>query len=524
MKINKFKQNIINGMFLLSLGAMIFFPNNVFASTVVPPETQTKVNAKEEVKKDTKKPEIVWAYVYNSEFHMEVIDEGGYDQEDIIFEIDGKKSKDGKIGLKVDVPSKLTLTIEDLAGNKLVESFSITMENQILKGADEISEKIKSKIEKNQESDYKVIGEYDFVVEGEYGKILDVYKAFKNVILREFGPHNQGDILISTAGLSVDKEYKSHLNKEGIFTFKISHVFYTKDTLDVYVYVDNDGVKYTNINDMNVKNPGLISGPSVRLKDFIEFDLIKDGYTPVTSYIVSKDMETGKMVDLNENISLEDDKYYKFSFKNILTNKEYFIEFKKAQPIEIKTASYSDVRGDHWAFYSIKELTLNSFINGYPDNTFRPNANITVREFATILSRYRSNLELKSLKPVLEEHYIQGINGEWGYIETKSILSTIPRFKIGTFNFTDINRPITREEVAFLISNSVNLDMGEIRVMPSDILTSPYSMEILNLIGSDVIKGYPDYTFKPTNKITRAEIATIFERLLYSEKENNIYK
>ncbi|MBQ9279883.1 MAG: S-layer homology domain-containing protein [Clostridia bacterium] len=41
---------------------------------------------------------------------------------------------------------------------------------------------------------------------------------------------------------------------------------------------------------------------------------------------------------------------------------------------------YSDIE-NHWAKENILEFTQNEILNGYSDNTFRPNENVTVAEF-----------------------------------------------------------------------------------------------------------------------------------------------
>lgn len=498
------KTLINRGIILVSL-LLLFIPNISHATTPPPAPPADKT-----------KPTITFAYVLDEKFYIEIDDEGGFGEEPFEVTIDGEDVDDfDPDGYEVDVPSKIIIKITDAAKNSIEQTFNVTMSDQILSG--KVPEKIKDKISKNQESDVDVLKGFNRVVEGDYNKVLNIYNTFEDIILDEFGPHNDGDIVITGTGLNVDNDYNVTLNKEGLFSFKIGHIFYTQDTFNVYVYVDNDGVKHTNINDIKVVNSGLIDQSSVKLLDFLVFDLFKEGYKPVTTYIMAKDVETGKIVSLEESINIEDDKLYKYSLHDILSGKDFFIEFKKPKPIEVKSASYPDVKGDHWAFYSIKNLTLNSFINGYPDGTFKPSANITVREFSTMLSRYLSKIDKSKLQPVVEDYYLGAVEGEWGSSETKAVLSTIPRSKMSLFNLTYLDRPIMREEVALLLSSNLVLEVKEINSLPIDTLTSKYSMELFNVIAAGLMKGYPDNTFKPALGITRAEVATIFDRLLFPD-------
>lgn len=463
-----------------------------------------------------KEPEVEYAYMLDGKFYIGIKDQDRLKKNPYSAVIDGEDVDSFKDGFKIEqYPTILILDIESKSGKTTEALFNIGMPNEILEG--KVSKKIEAQIKKNQESNISFFDGFDHIIEGEYNKIVNIYDLFKSLILKEFGPHNEGDITItSKAGLTIDKDYNVLLDKEGMLSFRVGHTFYTDDYVNVYIYVDNKGVKYTNIEDFHIINPGLISKDSIKLIDFIEFELTKDGYEPDTSYLVAKDVNSGRNIELNSELELEDGKHYKYRIYDILSEKEYIIEFMKPKAVEIGTASYSDVPGKHWAFYSIKNLTLSEFISGYPDKTFRPDANITVREFSTILSRYLSNLDNNKLKPVVESYYIGG-SANWGLIETKAVLSTIPRYKMSSFSITNIDRPISREEVSFLIANNVNLELKKSYKTPFDSMTSKYPIEVLSMISSGIMEGYPDGTFKPSLNITRAEIATIFNKLINSE-------
>ena len=48
----------------------------------------------------------------------------------------------------------------------------------------------------------------------------------------------------------------------------------------------------------------------------------------------------------------------------------------------------------------------------------------------------------------------------------------------------------------------------------TDLSKSLNPEDIQKLLAIDVLKGYPDNTFRPNNNITRAEIASIFNKLM----------
>lgn len=49
--------------------------------------------------------------------------------------------------------------------------------------------------------------------------------------------------------------------------------------------------------------------------------------------------------------------------------------------------SFSDVKATHWAYSNIQALVANDLTSGFPDNTFRPDAQITRAQFASFLNR-----------------------------------------------------------------------------------------------------------------------------------------
>ena len=50
------------------------------------------------------------------------------------------------------------------------------------------------------------------------------------------------------------------------------------------------------------------------------------------------------------------------------------------------TAGFSDIQG-HWALAEINKAAENGWVNGYPDNTFRPDNNITRAEAMAMINR-----------------------------------------------------------------------------------------------------------------------------------------
>ena len=108
--------------------------------------------------------------------------------------------------------------------------------------------------------------------------------------------------------------------------------------------------------------------------------------------------------------------------------------------------------------------------------------------------------------------------GHWAKENIDSLTSKkiITGYTDGTFK---PNNNITREEVSKILSSYI----GE-KEVENDKLTDiegRWSTKFIkHLVSEEIITGYPDGTFKPSNSVTRAEFATIAYK--YLERENKL--
>lgn len=166
-------------------------------------------------------------------------------------------------------------------------------------------------------------------------------------------------------------------------------------------------------------------------------------------------------------------------------------------------------------------ITLNrkdhmAYMVGYPDKTFRPSRSMTRAELAAVLYNISilpnaggENSIFKDIKPMdwfaIKVNVIGGYNVMSGY-EDKS--------------FRPLNG-ITREEFASVMA----------RFIPATDKTNPFSDSqdrwssdaIGALYQAGYITGYPDGTFKPEKEITRAEVASIINKMLDRKADSQAY-
>ena len=151
-----------------------------------------------------------------------------------------------------------------------------------------------------------------------------------------------------------------------------------------------------------------------------------------------------------------------------------------------------------------------AYIMGYPDGTVQPEGEITRAEACTIFFRLLTDSS--------RDYYFSKTNdysdvnaGDWfnNAISTLSNAGIVTGYNDGTFR---PNQPITRGEMAKIIANFANLKSGDKTFTD---LAGHWSKTYVELAaGNGWIAGYPDGSFRPDQKITRAETVTMINRVL----------
>ena len=146
------------------------------------------------------------------------------------------------------------------------------------------------------------------------------------------------------------------------------------------------------------------------------------------------------------------------------------------------------------------------YMFGYPDGTFRPNAQLTRAEFAAIVHRLLNNSQNHSNIgfPDMQGHWA---SNSISFMAYNGFMIGYPD---GTFR---PNQPITRAEVATVLANVRQLTNFTDNGLLSDIDNHWARQFILAVVNAGAIVGYPDGTFRPDNYITRAEVVIVVNRL-----------
>ena len=154
----------------------------------------------------------------------------------------------------------------------------------------------------------------------------------------------------------------------------------------------------------------------------------------------------------------------------------------------------------------------NGYASGYPDNTFRPDADITRYEvsvlfYALILNEgkgaYASEADMFN-DVLADQWYSEAV----GYLAVAGIING---YEDGAFKG---DNPITRAEFAKIAASFAELNLAS-EISFSDVPASHWAYDyIKSAYNNEWIVGYPDGSFGPDQYITRAEAITIINRIL----------
>ncbi len=191
----------------------------------------------------------------------------------------------------------------------------------------------------------------------------------------------------------------------------------------------------------------------------------------------------------------------------------------------ISFAAFSDLPDGHWAKATVEEMVEAGIISGYTDGTFRPSKEISKIESLILLSRIaglnkyptEATKYLETYTTVLSPYntqykkdvaYLLGV----GVLKEKDLSNLLSSDKI--------NSPLTREEMAVLVTKVLGKEdeatKNSIVVLPFSDTSSisaaakPY---VYYVYTQGIMAGMSDSTFSPKTALTRAQAATVLQRI-----------
>ncbi len=172
---------------------------------------------------------------------------------------------------------------------------------------------------------------------------------------------------------------------------------------------------------------------------------------------------------------------------------------------------FKDIKWQDWYYKYFNTLYKGKIIDGFSDQTIRPNSKLTRDQFIKMI--------IAGLAP---KETFTATNGYWAqpYLDKGKSLNIITDDM-----FDNYTVEITRGEVACIIanvldaygkSNSSEIDMASLQNKISDfnLIKPNQQSSVLKVYASDIITGYPDGSFGAGNGLTRAESMAIIVRIL----------
>lgn len=176
---------------------------------------------------------------------------------------------------------------------------------------------------------------------------------------------------------------------------------------------------------------------------------------------------------------------------------------------------FKDVDINFWGYQAIMDLTQRGIINGYTDNTFRPNANVTRAEFAALLVR---TMDLKATGNT--QTFADVPPSSWYYESVEASKNFLTGYKnsSGALYFYG-DRNAVREDMAVALVKALNLP-----ATPNDNALQRLYSDYSSI--SPALRGYVyaayqnklmqggDGKFEPQANLTRAQAAQLLMNVI----------
>ncbi|MGO0060371.1 chitobiase/beta-hexosaminidase C-terminal domain-containing protein [Brevibacillus fluminis] len=196
--------------------------------------------------------------------------------------------------------------------------------------------------------------------------------------------------------------------------------------------------------------------------------------------------------------------------KELKTGKITYDEHGTPAGIEIEITKFST-----FTILSLKgkqnHVLHNAYMTGYPDQTFQPNRILTRAEMAAVLAKLLQEQNQEAVT-VESSAFADVLPNHWA-------ASAIQQVKnVGLMNGDENglfhpNAKVTRGEMATILAKWKQLGGGKAESPFADTKGHWAAASIAVVVEQGLMKGYGDGTFRPNQGLTRAEAATLFNRM-----------
>lgn len=178
------------------------------------------------------------------------------------------------------------------------------------------------------------------------------------------------------------------------------------------------------------------------------------------------------------------------------------------------TPSFIDTKG-HWAAKEIGIATKKGLIKGYPDGTFKPEQTVTQEQFLSLIERVIPSFTGHEPDEEMKEMYVKPATGRWSEKTYRHLVTAgiIPSGKP-----TD---SMTRLEAARMLLAAIGHQSegekyrGTTSKFFTDLAVEDEAkvMTVYPAYKMGLMAGFPDGSFRPDDKISRAQAVVLLTRL-----------
>lgn len=182
-----------------------------------------------------------------------------------------------------------------------------------------------------------------------------------------------------------------------------------------------------------------------------------------------------------------------------------FMMIAQPAPSDASTKA-GDIQG-HWAESIIADLMNRGTLSGYEDGTFRPDASINRAEYAALIVKaFGLSGGTDKVFPDTANHWAGNA------IATAYQHGIIQGYSEAQFGPDD---PVSREQAALMIVRAAGLTNTEsLNFIDKDKFSPWAESSIVAAAASGLFSGYPDGSFKPQGRTSRAEAAAVIYKCL----------
>lgn len=186
-----------------------------------------------------------------------------------------------------------------------------------------------------------------------------------------------------------------------------------------------------------------------------------------------------------------------------------YIELDSTEPDQDNKINFTDVSQDYWAYSQIQDFVKKGYIEGYGDNTFRPQEPIKRNEFIKIFNQVFGLTNKSGI-------VFDDTKDNWAKDEIDIAVTNGVAQGIGANKF-EPEEYITREAAVKMLANYMKIEdknHDKIKRFPDYNEISDWARDAFEgNFEKGYIKGTDEGKLAPKNNITRAEVVTILSRV-----------